>query len=117
MENVFFTPDIERSGLNSVKGTEKDVKEGVPIERGGDVSLSCAYLSLEAWSFGRVGKREASKALCAKCVARVRSSDKGISKGIKFDQIACDVGGYTSSYPGCRENRLGHTIEGSPNVP
>ena len=91
MENVFFTPDIERSGLNSVKGAEEDIEKGIPIEGGRDISLSCAYLSLEARSFGRVSEREASKALCAKCVARVRCSDKGISLRIKFDQIACNV--------------------------
>ena len=82
---MFFAPNIDGSGLNRVKGSQEDIEKGVPVEGGGNVSLSRAHLGLEAWCFGGVGEREASKALCTKRVTCIGCSDECITMRVEVN--------------------------------
>jgi hypothetical protein len=82
---MFFTPDIEGSGLNRVKGSQEDIEKGVPVEGGRNVSLSRAHLGLEAWCFGGIGEGEASKALCTKHDACIGCTDECITMRVEVN--------------------------------
>ena len=112
-----LSTEVEGGVNDGVEGPKEDVEEAVPVDRGGDVPLTSACDSLEAWSFPSVVRTEAPSTFGPQDGSGVWRADDCVATIIKVNEVVSQEGRDAHSPPRHAEDWFGDTVEGFCDVP
>ena len=118
LEEVIMAPSTERVNDRGCERSEENIKEGVPVARGGDIPLTGAHDSVKTPKLRRRGmKGEGLGAPLVEGLAGQWGSDYCATVGVIGNEEVGDVRWDSEPFPGQAEERFGYTVKSALDVP
>ena len=116
-EFAVLSAEVEGGVSDGGEGPEEDIEEAVPIDRGGDVPLSCACDSLEVRCFAGIVRAETVDTFGAEDGAGIWRADDCESAIIEVYEIVRQEGRNAHPSPRHAKDRFRNPVESFGDIP